>query len=127
MAMAILVMLNNYFHDLSTAVFAVSSLTAWFLYRSQALQEAPEVVGPIAAAVVKVGVVALVWTLIGGYVRGMTYHEYEWVQAAGRGQVPVLILKHVILASLVAAGIFILLRVHRLRRGLENQGTSPEP
>ena len=124
MVTAILVMLNNYFHDLSTAVFAVSALTAWFLYRSRALQQAPDAVCPVAAAVVKVSIVALVWTLVGGWVRGMTYHEYEWVEAAGRGQVPVLVFKHVILVALVATGAFILYRVHKIRRELES-GTAP--
>jgi len=49
-------------------------------------------------------------------VRGLTYREYEWVEAAGRGQVPVLVLKHVILVSMVTAGVFVLYRVYRLLR-----------
>jgi hypothetical protein len=114
MWMAILVMLNNYFHDLSTAVFAVSAIAAWLVCRSQAMEEAPSAVRPLAAGLVKVGVASLLWTLIGGMFRGMTYNEYEWVEAAGRGQVPVLVLKHVILISLVTAGIVFLMRVRRL-------------
>jgi hypothetical protein len=118
MAMAILVMLNNYFHDLSTAVFAVSAVAAWLVLRSQAMEKAPAAVRPLAAGLVKVGIVSLVWTLVGGWIRGMTYNEYEWVEAAGRGQVPVLVLKHVILVSLVAAGVAFLYRVRRqLREG----------
>jgi hypothetical protein len=114
--MAILVMLNNYFHDLATAVFAVSAIAAWLLYRSRALQQAPAAVRPVAAGLVKVGIVSLAWTLGAGMIRGITYREYEWVEAAGRGQVPVLVLKHVILVSLVAVGVFALYRVHRLAR-----------
>jgi hypothetical protein len=114
--MAILVMLNNYLHDLATAVFAVSAIAAWLLYRSQALQQAPAAVRPVAAGLVKVGIASLAWTLLAGMIRGMTYREYEWVEAAGRGQVPVLVLKHVILASLVTAGVVVLYRVHRLAR-----------
>jgi hypothetical protein len=111
---AILVMLNNYFHDLSTAIFAVSAIAAWLVCRSRAMEEAPAAVAPLAAGLVKVGIASLLWTLIGGMFRGMTYREYEWMEAAGRGQVPVLVLKHVILASLVTAGIIFLLRVRRL-------------
>jgi len=116
MAAAILVMLNNYFHDLSTAVFAVSAITAWLLLRSRAMLEAPESVRPVAEGLLKLGVASLVWTLLGGMVRGLTYREYEWVEAAGRGQVPVLVLKHVILVSMVTAGVFVLYRVYRLLR-----------
>jgi hypothetical protein len=124
--MAILVMLNNYFHDLATAIFAVSAIAAWLLYRSRALQQAPAAVGPVAAGLVKVGVASLAWTLLAGMVRGATYREYEWVEAAGRGQVPVLVLKHVILASLVAVGLFVLYRVHRLARAVGDGRPIPE-
>ena len=112
MMTAILVMLNNYFHDLSTAVFAVSAIAAWLVVRSRAMEKAPAAVRPLAAGLVKVGIASFVWTLLGGWIRGITYREYEWVDAAGRGQVPVLVLKHVILFSLVVAGIAVHYRVH---------------
>jgi hypothetical protein len=57
-----------------------------------------------------------VWTLLGGWIRGITYREYEWMEAAGREQVPVLVLKHVILFALVVVGIVVHYRVHRLLR-----------
>jgi hypothetical protein len=114
MATAILVMLNNYFHDLSTAVFAVSAIAAWLVVKSNAMDEAPAAVRPLAAGLVKVGMASFAWTLLGGWVRGITYREYEWVDAAGRGQVPVLVLKHVILFSLVVIGIVVHYRVHRM-------------
>lgn len=120
--MAILVMLNNYMHDLATAVFAVCAVTAWLLHRSGAMREAPEAVRPIAAGVVRVGVVALVWTLAAGVLRGLTYYEYEYVVAWGRAQVPVLILKHLILVSLVSVGAFVLYRVRRLSRSAAGPG-----
>jgi hypothetical protein len=116
MATAILVMLNNYFHDLSTAVFAVSAIAAWLVVRSQAMEQAPAAVRPLAAGLVKVGIASFVWTLLGGWIRGITYREFEWVEAAGRGQVPVLVLKHVILFSLVVVGIVVHYRVHRRLR-----------
>ena len=48
--MAILVMLNNYMHDLATAVFAVSAVTAYLLHRSLAMQAAPATVVPVVRA-----------------------------------------------------------------------------
>lgn len=114
--MAIVVMLNNYLHDLATAIFAVSAIAAWLLNRSVGMREAPEVLRPVVAGLVRVGVASLGWTLLFGMVRGWTYREYEWVEAAGRGQVPVLVVKHVILVSLVIVGIVVLHRVRRLTR-----------
>lgn len=114
--MAILVMLNSYMHDLATAVFAVSAITAYLLQRSLAMRAAPQSLQPVVRGVVRVGVVSLVWTLVFGFVRGLTYREYEWVEAAGRDQVPVLVVKHVILVCLVVAGIVVLARLRRLQR-----------
>ena len=52
--MAVLVMLNNYLHDLATAVFAVSALAAYLVLRSAAANEAPVALRPVAAGLVRV-------------------------------------------------------------------------
>ena len=112
--MAVLVMLNNYMHDLATAVFGVSALTAYFLLQSRSAREAPAAIRPVIQSLVKVGTIALVWTLAGGVVRALAYKRYEWMEAVGKAQVPALILKHVILVSFVILGVVVLLRVRRL-------------
>ena len=114
--MAILVMFSNYFHDLATAIFAVSAVTAYLLQRTLAMQTAPAVVQPVVRGIQRMGYYALAWTLVFGSFRGITYREYEWVEAAGRDQVPVLVVKHVILVCLVVAGIVVLARLRRLQR-----------
>jgi hypothetical protein len=114
--MAIAVMLNNYLHDLATAVFAVSALAAYLLHRSLTMSQAPDSLRPVADGLVKVGILALAWTLLGGAIRALAYRRYEWVEAAGRDQVTALMVKHVILVSLVIAGLVVLYRVHRLAR-----------
>lgn len=114
--MAVLVMLNNYMHDLMTALFAVSAIAAWFLLRSDAIRKAPDALSPVVHGLVRVGLFSLVWTLLGGGVRAMAYERYEWMEAAGKAQVPALIVKHVILVSLVVAGVVVLYKVrHRIR------------
>jgi hypothetical protein len=121
--MAILVMLNNYLHDLATAIFAVSAVAAYLLRRSLAMQAAPESIQPVVRGVVRVGLFSLAWTLFFGIIRSLTYRQYEWVEAAGRDQVTALMMKHVILVSLVIAGLVVLYRLHRLDRAAE--GTEP--
>ena len=125
--MTILVMLNNYMHDLATAIFAVSAITAYLLRRSLALGGAPEIVQPVVRGVVRVGIVSLAWTLVFGFVRGLTYRRYEWVEAAGRDQVPVLVVKHVILVSLVIVGCVVLYRLHRLGPAVADSPASRPP
>jgi len=114
--MAVIVMLNNYMHDLMTALFAVSALAAWFIMRSDSIRKAPEALSPVVHGLVKVGLFAFVWTLLGGGVRAMAYERYEWMEAVGRAQVPALIVKHVILVSLVVAGLIVL---YKVRRGMQ--------
>jgi hypothetical protein len=114
--MAILVMLNNYLHDLATAVFAVSALASWFLLRSTAARRAPEALRPVIDGLVKVGFFSLAWTLAGGVVRSLAFRRYEWMEAAGRSQIPALVVKHVILVTLVTAGVVVLYKVRRLTR-----------
>jgi hypothetical protein len=121
--MAILVMLNNYLHDLATAIFAVSAVAAYLLRHSLAMQAAPESIQPVVRGVVRVGLFSLAWTLFFGIIRSLTYRQYEWAEAAGRDQVTALMLKHVILVSLVIAGLVVLYRLHRLGRAAE--GTEP--
>ena len=65
--MAVVIMINNYLHDLATAVFAVSALAAYFLLRSPASREAGAALQPVVAGLVRVGFFALVWTLAGGW------------------------------------------------------------
>lgn len=118
--MAIAIMLNNYLHDLATAVFAVSAVAAYLVMRTTAAQQAPAVVQPVARGLVRLGFWALAWTLAGGVVRMLAYRQYEWSEAVGRAQVPALIVKHIILVSLVICGVVVLRRARRLAGGPEN-------
>ena len=113
--MAILVMLSNYMHDLATAVFAVSAVIAYLLRRSHTMQAAPETIRPLVKGVVRLGAFSLACTLLLGFIRGLTYREYEWVEAVGRNQVPALVVKHVFLVALVVTGIVFLYRLRRLQ------------
>jgi hypothetical protein len=112
--MAILVMFSNYFHDLATAIFAVSAVTAYLLQRSLAMQAAPATVQPMVRGIQRMGYYSLAWTLVFGYIRGLTYRQYEWTEAAGRDQVAALVVKHVFLVALVIAGLVFLYRLRRL-------------
>jgi hypothetical protein len=114
--MAVLVMLNNYLHDLATAVFAVSALAAYLLLRSPAISDASEALRPVTTGLTRAGIFSLAWILLGGVIRALAYRRYEWMEAAGRGQVVALVVKHVILVSLVIVGLVVLFKVRRLGR-----------
>ena len=45
----------------------------------------------------------------------------SWMEAAGKNQIPALMVKHVILVSLVIAGLVVLFRVRRIARGNDHK------
>ena len=119
----IFVMLNNYFHDLAVGVLFSSILTARFLRRGldAAPAERRRFMAEIAGQLGAVANASLLWIVIGGVVRAIAYRDFEWQPAAGRGQVPALFAKHVVLVSTTVAGVLLL---HDLRRGLESDRQS---
>jgi hypothetical protein len=125
--LGILVMLNNYFHDLAVAVLLVSVLLGWLLWRElvkSRREAAPKYLllrlsGGLATATR----VSLVWIVLGGVVRALAYRDYEWLPAAGRGQIAALAIKHLLLVGLVTAGVYFQIKLHRrLSRWEEGEG-----
>ena len=116
-------MLVNYLHDLAVAVFFVGSLAALFLEREAAGQGCAPAVHATCRRLLRLAAVAFAVVLAGGVVRTITFRKYEWMEAAGRGQVSALVVKHVILASLAAAALAACVRVRsRLREGGKQEG-----
>jgi hypothetical protein len=60
---------------------------------------------------------ALLFIIVGGIIRTATYRSFEWVEAAGKGQVAALIVKHIVLVGCTAAGIALQIRIARQYRG----------
>ena len=124
---AILVMLNNLFHDFAVALLFASLLALSFLFRRI---RQPDAAGgePLARDLAAVfdKVIYACWAaiILGGIVRTLAYERFEWNEAAGRGQVAALVVKHVVLVALVVWGTAI---QFRLRRHLRQSGHSPIP
>ena len=110
---AVLVMLNNYFHDLAVAFLFASTLLAHVVLRYWPGRPSQDV----TRVLTRVAWGSLAWVLLGGVVRVIFYEEYEWLPKAGTAQVPALMAKHVVLVVLTVWG---LLGVVRLNRRLAN-------
>ena len=111
MVEALIVMLNNYFHDLAVAFLFASSLMAHLVVRGWPGRP-PE---RVARTLMAVAWGSLIWVLLGGIVRMSFYQEYEWLPRAGTAQVPALVAKHVLMVGLTVWG---LIGVVRLRARL---------
>lgn len=101
MIKGIAVMLVNYFHDLSVALLATSVISVYVIGRyldGHAVHA--EIVPHLFGMLSKVTYGALAFVLLGGVVRAINFMEFEWNQAAGNGQIPALVVKHVLLVGL---------------------------
>ncbi len=110
---AVLVMLNNYFHDLAVAFLFASSLLSHVVVRHWP-GKVPE---SVAGILMRTAWYSLAWVVAGGAVRAWFYMEYEWLPKAGTVQVPALGVKHVLLFGITAWG---LMGVVKLRRSLRD-------
>lgn len=115
-AVGILLMLNNYIHDVATGLLLLSAL--WVGWSAKDLGDDPD---PATVAVFKKSYrrcVRFVWgsllvIVVTGVVRTIFFMRFEWIPALGRGLVPVLILKHVLIFTLLGVGIYAWVQLRR--------------
>jgi len=115
---AIIVMLNNYFHDLAVAFLFASTLMAHVVVRLW--PEPPS--QRLGTILRRVAWGSLVWVVLGGAVRAWFYKEYEWLPRAGTAQVPALAVKHVFMFGLTIWGLAGVLRLKRKLLELQPSG-----
>ena len=123
--LGVAVMMNNYFHDVATALMAASAFCLYAVDRVQASLNTP------ASAVfflkthrimVRFFRFAFWWIILGGVPRTIFYVSFEWNHFADKQQVPALMVKHVLMAVLVVWGVIawrrLKLKVAALRASL---------
>lgn len=106
---AVVVMLNNYFHDLAVAFLFASSLMAHLVLRHWPGPPSAE----LARTLHRIAWGCLIWVVLGGAVRAWFYQEYEWLPRAGTAQIPALAVKHVFLFGITAWGLVGVVRLIR--------------
>ena len=112
--MAIFVMLNNFFHDFSVAVLFASLMVLAFVYRTMGDRPSDEILQfarLLYRWMNRLIIGAWVWIIVGGVIRTLAYEEYEWMEAAGKGQVAALVIKHILLVSFVFGGTWLQIRL----------------
>lgn len=124
--LSIALMLNNYVHDVATGLLLLSAL--WLGWSAKDLGATPsaETLGVFRASYQRC--LRFVWGSIGviittGIVRTVYFMRFEWHPAMGRGLVPVLILKHVLILSMLGAGVFAWVQLRRRLAGLPGWNT----
>jgi fatty-acid desaturase len=109
---ALFMMLNNLFHDFAVALLLAALFAVWLAGRSDSgIPKAA--LRKLYARMARITYVCWAVILVGGVVRTIGYRQYEWAEAAGRGQVAALAVKHVLLIALVALGVWGQLRLRK--------------
>ena len=115
----IVIILNNYLHDVATAVLLSSAVILYVLDRQakgggegerKALARAYQALTRFAWG-------ALAWIVIGGIPRTIFFERFEFIPANTNGIVLDLIIKHVLLVTGVIAGGIMWIRMGKRMRG----------
>ncbi len=110
----ILLMVNNYFHDLSVALLAANIFAVYFI--GKFLDKNPtgdKIIPMLFRKLSKITYFAFAYIIIGGAIRAYFFNDFEWNPAVGKGQVAALIIKHIILVSITLFGLIVQIRYHR--------------
>ena len=111
--MSILIIINNYLHDVATAILISSAVIIHVLARQA--RNGGE--GERRALVRAYGTLtrfawgALAWIIVGGIPRTIFFPTYEFIPASVKGIVLDLVIKHVLLVSGVIAGSVMWVRI----------------
>lgn len=119
--LGVFIMMNNYFHDVATALLLASGVAMWVIVRKLETHPAPPVVDyflKVYRGVTGLAKFSLAWILIGGIPRTLAYKQFEWANAVGNSQVPALIIKHILAFLIVGAGAYLWIRLGRRIREL---------
>ena len=115
--------LNNYLHDFFAALLLVSSFSTLFFYKK--LPENPhkqtlDYFLQVYKKLVRLGWISLIFTILLGIPRMLSYKSMEWSGSLGNKQIPLLAAKHILLFSVVGTGIFFWMRVHKKVKQLQD-------
>jgi hypothetical protein len=106
--LGVAVMMNNYFHDVATALMMASAFVLHAIVRIQGTMNTPTATLFFLKThrqMVKFFKFSLWWIIIGGVPRTIFYASFEWNHFADKQQVPALMVKHVLMAAAVIYGV----------------------
>lgn len=120
-ALGIAVMMNNFFHDLSVAMFACALGALYLIARERAAASGGAHAASLerlSAACERAARWSFVFILLFGAVRAAAFERFEWLPMAERGQIAALIVKHILFVVLIAWGLLQLRAQRRAARSL---------
>lgn len=114
--LGIAIMMNNYFHDVATALLLASAVAVWGLLRvlgDKPSTDALALARRLYRWLTRLAWFALGWIVVGGIPRTIFYKDFEWSHFAGDGQVAALGVKHVLMFTAVGLGLWLWRQLRR--------------
>lgn len=121
----VLVIMNNYFHDVATAMLFSSAIVMWLLGR-KAAADGPAAIRWFAGSyrtLTRIAQFAIVWIVLGGIPRTVWFEQVEWNMAdpSNKYLFTALMVKHAFMWILVVGGVVLWARM----RKMISSGTAP--
>jgi hypothetical protein len=115
---AIIIIINNYFHDLATGLLLSSAVILWVLGRraEEGGVEGRRALARAYPTLIRFAQGAFVWIILGGIPRTIFFNEYELIPASVKGIIPALIVKHVFMVSVIIFGAIVWRRMAKVAR-----------
>jgi hypothetical protein len=125
--MDMLIIINNYLHDVATALLLSSAVILYVLGRQAKAGGSGErrAFAKAYGTLTRFAWGALAWIIVGGIPRTIFFPTYEFIPASVKGIVLDLIIKHVLLVSGVIAGGVMWIRLGRLAKEYAAEDTQP--
>lgn len=120
----ILIIINNYFHDVATAFLASAALlmlAAAKLFPENPGPETREFFIRLYYRFTFIARVALAWIILGGIPRTLYFKKIEWTIALDNRIIPALIVKHILIFAVVIIGVCGWRKLSRKVKALEQK------
>lgn len=125
--LGVAIMMNNYFHDVATALLAASAFLLYAISRVQEIRNdaaSTRFFIETYDLMVKFFRFALWWIILGGIPRTIFFMSFEWNHFADKLQIPALMVKHLLIFVLVIWGVIAWKRLKRKVEALRATGLS---
>jgi hypothetical protein len=109
-------------HDFSAAGWLVGTVLLFSILRKKIpIGDSGIVIVDVLKTVLLLMKLSVVGIVIFGVLRAVAYKSYEWNAAAGRGQVTLLIVKHVILSLIFVLGLVYYIKARKFLKKACNE------
>jgi len=121
--LTVFIMMNNYFHDVATAMLFASGSLLWVvldLYEQTPGASTLHYLKRFYGISRKVLGFSLLWLLLGGIPRILFFRSFEWQNAVLKEQADGLLAKHILAFMMIIAGSWIWIKASRRMASILN-------